>query len=225
MIGFAVSNSNLTSTNLILNREKLVDWCSVNPGNRLISPKGNHIPKKPEFPSNIIQPKASQCTVSSVALIALELRNSLDSSRRNLAPIGTGSGNLNSLREKAILRDQIKQIKEAELVKGKSILDVKNRILSLPSLCDALRSKCLTDNRTCLKTTELMKVLTTELFLTHWELAQRLQILTSIIPEFLTVIPADDVVPVSTVRLNLSAPYGIIRKKVIKYVIMESEKI
>ena len=191
----------------------------------MILPGDNHIPPKPELPSTIVQTKAARCTVSSVASIALNLRNSLDLKRRNVAPLGTGSENLISLREKAILRDQTRQVKEDELSKEKSCLDLRSRIISLPSLCDALRSICLAANRTCIKTSELITHLVSELFLTPWELAQRLQILSSIIPEFLTLVPADLIVPVSTVRLNLSAPYGIVRKKVTTYVAMESERI
>ena len=190
----------------------------------MISPVSNHIPLKPDIPSTVVETKAGRCTVSLVASIALNLRNSVDLQRRSLAPMGTGSENLISLREKAILRDQTRQVKEYELSKEKSSLDLRNRILSLPSLCDALRSKCLTANRTCIKTSELMRHLVSELFLTHWELAQRLQILSSIIPEFLTLVPADLIIPVPTVRLNLSAPYGIVRKKVTTYVASESDK-
>ena len=126
------------------------------------------------------------------------------------------------MRDQIILRDQTKEIKTAELLREKNILDAKNRILSLPSLCDTLRSKCLMDNRTCLKISELLRLLVSELFLTRSELSQRLDILKSIIPEFLTVVPADNILPVCTVRLNLQTPYSVVRKKVMAYVLKAS---
>ena len=179
------------------------------------------IPAKPIIATKIEAiSKTSKCTVRSLAHEASARRKDIETANRPLS--SNGVDNLETLRERAIMRDKTKDLRAIEELKAKKELDTKNRFSSLPSLCDALRSKCLANNRTCMKTSELMKHLIAELFLTQKELTQRLSILTGIIPEFITMIPADDLVPVSTVRLNLQVPYGAIRKKVLSYVISVS---
>jgi hypothetical protein len=204
-------------------REKIAEWSLLNPGDQPFVVLASCIPAKPIVSTKVESiNRTSKVVLKSLAHEASERRKDIETANK---PLGTnGIDNLEKLRERAIMRDKTKDLRAIEELQAKKILDTKNRFLSLPSLCDALRSKCLANNRTCIKTSDLMRHLITELFLTQKELSQRLSILTGIIPEFITVVPADDLVPVSTVRLNLQVPYGLVRKKVLSYVLSVSNE-
>lgn len=204
-------------------REKIAEWSLLNHGDHPFVVLASCIPAKPIISTKVESiNKSSKVILKSIAHEASERRKDIVTVNKLLGT--NGVDNLEKLRERAIMRDRTKDLRATEELQAKKELDLKNRFLSLPSLCDALRSKCLANNRTCIKTSDLMRHLITELFLTQKELSQRLSILTGIIPEFITVIPADDLVPVSTVRLNLQAPYGIVRKKVLSYVLSVSKE-
>ena len=209
---------NTFASNALYFRDKLDEWCSLNPGDHVVAARSNYIP---DMPAITEATKAPMSTASMITLAASE--------QKKVLPLNytatSGSDGLKYLRDQAVIRDQNKDTRAAEQLKEKNSLDLRNRILSLPTLCDALRSRCLADNRLCLRTSELMHILVSELFLTRQELAQRLSLLSGIIPEFITLVPADDIVPVSTVRLNLQAPYGIVRRKVISYIASVSDNI
>ena len=201
----------------------LDDWCSLHsPDHPLVAMK-NHIPTKPPITLNIHGISVSQCTVSAIAAIALEQRNIASLARQDSGSCISGSNGLKSLRDQIILRDLSKDVRAAELLRENIILETKNRLLSLTSLCDTLRTKCLTDNRTCLKIPELLLLLKSELFLTRKELTLRVEILEKIVPEFITVVAADNIVPVCTVRLNLHTSYSVVRQKVAEHVLSESQ--
>jgi hypothetical protein len=204
-------------------REKIAEWSQLNPGDQPFVVRASCIPAKPIISTKVESVnRTSKLFLKSLAHEASERRKDIETAKK---PLGTnGIDNLEKLRERAIMRDKTKDLREIEELQAKKVLDTKNRFLSLPSLCDALRSKCLANNRTCIKTSDLMRHLITELFLTQKELSQRLSILTGIIPEFITVVPADDLVPVSTVKLNLQVPYGLVRKKVLSYVVSVSNE-
>lgn len=173
------------------------------------------IPPRPSLISKLAVSKDSRMATSFLAPIIEKVRNESNPSNDDASM--TGMESLLQLREKAFMRDKSRDLRAAEEMELKKIHDTKERIASLPTLCDALRSKCLGENRTCVKTSELIRNLISELCLSQIELSQRLLMISEIVPEFITVIPADDVVSTSTIRLNLRAPYAPIRRKVIDY--------
>ena len=91
---------------------------------------------------------------------------------------------------------------------------VANRYSSLPSLCDVLRSLARAERRIANRTSqELVEKLAPDLRISEDELKLRLALLVEHVPEFLSVFPPDDVVDVETVRINLSAPFQQVRRK------------
>ena len=106
------------------------------------------------------------------------------------------------------MRDKKKDLRAVEEHEAKSKSEVKIRTLLLSSLCDVLRSKCLEANRTRIKTSELMQHLVSELSLTKEELLLRLHVLADVVPDFLSLVPAGRIVPVSAVQLSLQALWG-----------------
>lgn len=196
-------------------REKFEEWCLVSNGESPVAIKASLIPPKPDGLQNSVMKKASTHSVTVIASMALERRNAAHLEKQ--PECVSGVENLSRLREIAITRDKSKELRAVEELEEKLKLESKNRVASLPSLCDALRSKCLVANKSRTKTSVLMQHLVSELFLTKKELLSRLHILAEVVPEFLLFIPADHIVPVSTIQLNLQAPYGEVRKKIIAY--------
>lgn len=196
-------------------REKFEEWCLASNGESPVAIKASLIPPKPDELQNSVVKKTSTHSVTVVASRALERRNIAELEKQ--AGCVSGVENLSRLREIAITRDKSKDLRAVEELGEKLKLESKNRVASLPSLCDVLRSKCLVANKTRTKTSVLMQHLVSELSLTKKELLLRLHILADVVPEFLIFIPADHIVPVSTIQLNLQAPYGAVRKKIIAY--------
>ena len=196
-------------------REKFEEWCSASNGESPVATKASLIPPKPDGLQKSVIKKTSTHSVTVIASMALERRNAAQLDKQSGCVCGVE--NLSRLREIAITRDKSKELRAVEELGEKLNLESKNRVASLPSLCDALRSKCLVGNKSRTKTSVLMQHLVSELFLTKKELLSRLHILAEVVPEFLLFIPADHIVPVSTVQLNLQAPYGEVRKKIIAY--------
>lgn len=197
-------------------REKFEAWCLANHGQSFVVVCTSLIPPKPDGIQNSMVKKNPKHSVTVLASMASERRNIAEV--ENQARGGSGVDNLCRLREMAILRDQSKELRAVQELEARVKIESKNRILSLPSLCDALRSKCLSANRTHIKTSELVQHLISELSVTKKELLLRLHIIVDVVPEFLTLIPADHIVPVSTVQLHLHVPYGAVRKKVLAYI-------
>jgi hypothetical protein len=197
-------------------REKFEAWCLANHGQSRVVVCTSFIPPKPDVLKNSMVKKTPKHSVTVLASMASERRNIAE--EENQVRGGSGVDNLSRLREMAILRDQSKELRAVQELEARVKIESRNRILSLPSLCDALRSKCLSANRTHIKTSELVQHLISELSLTKKELLLRLHIIVDVVPEFLTLIPADHIVPVSTVQLHLHVPYGAVRKKVLAYI-------
>jgi hypothetical protein len=191
-------------------RENIDEWCLLHPNDSKIVATFTSIPPKPH---NQIENLRKGMCVSKIALLAEEERHSLERHSSS-----TGLASLNESKLLAEKRFCNKDILAMQLLNQQNVITLKNRIASLPSLCDALRSKCMNANRTSMKTSDLMQTMTSELFLTKKELMNRLCLLTGIIPEFITILPRDDIVAFSVIRLNLQANYGLIRKKIITYV-------
>lgn len=190
------------------------EWCLLHPNDQRIVAKLTSIPPKPQ---NQMDNLRNTCAVSRIALLAEEERHSLEDSQKTNS-LSTGMVSLNESKLLAEKRYCNKDLLALQLLNEQNMVTLKNRVVSLPSLCDALRSKCMSTNRTCMKTSDLMHIMTAELFLTKKELMTRLCLLTGIIPEFITILPGDDIVAVSVIRLNLQANYSLIRKKIITYV-------
>lgn len=195
-------------------RGNLDEWCLLNPNDQRIVAKLTSIPPKPQNRMDILR---NTCAVSKIALLAEEERHNLEVGQK-INSLSTGMVSLNESKLLAEKRYCSKDLLALQLLNQQNMVTLKNRIVSLPSLCDALRSKCMSSNRTCMKTSDLMQIMTAELFLTKKELMNRLCLLTGIIPEFITILPGDDIVAVSVIRLNLQANYSLIRKKIISHV-------
>lgn len=191
-------------------------WSKLHPGEGLVTVKKTSFPPKPNLLLTSVTSKSAR-TVSSFLAEVPRLVRIVSEPAYNVVGM-TGMESLAQLREKASQRDKSKDVRVAAEMELKKRADAKERMASLPTLCDALRSKCLGENRTRVKTAELIRHLISELSLTPSELSQRLSMISAIVPEFIKVIPADDVVGSSTVQLDLKAPYGSIRRKVIEHI-------
>lgn len=182
-------------------------------GNQSMNNNSDIHDNDPSYKSN------NRCTVSFVANIAFTKRQ-IDA-KDVLEPQLDADNGFIALRENAGKKDGNKESKELEIAKEKKRIDYNNRVVSLPSLCDAIRSKCLNSNKSCMKTSDFIDALSRELLLKNInrkELNERTQLLAKIAPEFISIIPADKKVPYSTMRVNLKTPVDSIKKKLARFV-------
>jgi hypothetical protein len=101
----------------------------------------------------------------------------------------------------------------------------KNRFKSLPVLCDAIRSLCISGKKSGRPdrfvwelNTFVMKI-APDLGLNINELKIRIKLLQEMVPEFISIIPPDDLVKIWTLRINSDAPFVPLRQKVSKIVL------
>lgn len=198
-------------------RNSLDDWYSCHPESDSVVSSCSHIPPIPVTTDNInqttvINSKRAGYTASAIASIALEKRKSGHEHDHALL-----SGGLEGLRHLAEIRERNKDQNEAEKRKEKSDGELRTRLVSICVLCDALRSKCMMNNRVSIKTTDIINQLSKELSILPKELMIRLQLLTSIVPEYLTIVQPDNVVSFSVVRFNMQVSYDQVRKKLASY--------
>ena len=200
-------------------RDSLDDWYSCHPESDFVVTSCSHIPPIP-IPTNNnnhsttsgLHSKRTGNTASAIASIALEKRKNGQEQDHALL-----SGGLEGLRHLAEMRERNKDQNEAEKRKEKSDGELRTRLVSICVLCDALRSKCMMSNRASVKTTDIINQLSKELSILPKELMIRLQLLTSIVPEYLTIVQPDNVVSYSVVRFNMQVSYDQVRKKLAAY--------
>jgi len=184
----------------------------------IVHPHTTNIPPMPEL-SAAASSHASTAggkvaaTVTSIASIALAKRNSTTAGHEHEL-----TGGLDGLRHLAEQRERMKKETESAKLKEKADANMRSRLASLCVVCDALRSKFLTSNRSSLKTAELLHKLSAELSILPRELAARVQLVAAVVPELITVVHPDNVVPYSVVRFNMQALYATARKKLAQYV-------
>jgi len=117
---------------------------------------------------------------------------------------------LEGLKKFAIERGQKDQ--HMEELKARKTIECR-RLESLPTLCEILRSMARSTGQRHRAINELVRALAPDMKLPNEELKERLIMLSTCAPEFLSIAPADDVVAVETVRINLSAPFADVRRR------------
>lgn len=135
------------------------------------------------------------------------------SSDRGVAAV---PGGIEQLRLLAVEREKASQQRCAELMQEKERVSSAAIFKSLPSLCNTLRAMALSRNkRNTFIMADLLRDLVLGLQVDGAELKTRLVVIATELPEFLTILPPDERVPVETVRVNLLADYGRVRSKLI----------
>ena len=118
-----------------------------------------------------------------------------------------------NLHDLAIARGKLKMVEDEQYQK-KRRYDIKlERIRSLTSLCDVLRTAARAKGRTIFPLKDCMDRYTLQFNITKSEFSTRLKLINDVVPEFLCVIPTNQRVPVDTLRINLDAPYATVRSK------------
>ena len=124
------------------------------------------------------------------------------------------SGGIEQLRLEAIERERASKLREEHLQLERQRAANIATLKALLPLCDALRSLALSRNkRSSFVTTELLRELVLSLRISEAELKTRLAKVAEELPEFLTLLPADERVSVETVRVNLVVEYAEVRRK------------
>ena len=181
----------------------------------MIKPDLSILPTKPDI-SLIIDKK--QVEALELAKIAKEKKRKLLSiADEELKEIDNeGNNGLESIRKLAEKRQKMQQENDDKKNEDKKKIEMNTRLKSLPTLCDTLRSLCRSTNRNIRPLNELINILAPDLRLQPKELYQRFLLLHDIAPEFINILPPDNLVNVTTIRINLDCPYGYLRTKICK---------
>jgi hypothetical protein len=110
--------------------------------------------------------------------------------------------------------------KEAEQ-QCQSSLRCLNRAICLPSLCDAVRAHCLHRNKNIFLVDEFATLMTMTCTLTSLRLLNEPSIdliehLSVTVPEFISLVPPDDLIDQPFVRVNIDTPYNTLRQKLMR---------
>jgi hypothetical protein len=120
------------------------------------------------------------------------------------------------LRERAIQREESARV-EAERIKAQVAAEETNRLLHmLPSLADTLRSLSMRNNRSHMLKKDCVEGIIAALQLKTHQVQQGFDLLCTIAPEFISIVPAEKGVP-ATVAVNRATPYKEVRGKVVEY--------
>ena len=88
-----------------------------------------------------------------------------------------------------------------------------DRVKTFLRICTAIRSTSSQFKKTIFMLSEIKERLSSELMMGSNEFLVRLHMIVTIVPEFITIFPPDDLVKEETLRINLNAPFGAIREK------------
>lgn len=128
-----------------------------------------------------------------------------------------GKITLEMLRERAAKREEI-ALQQKEKVKIQLAEEESERLLQLlPTLADAFRSMAVRKNRTNMTRKDSLEGVSRALQLRPQQVATGMDLLCSIVPEFLCQLSADLGVP-ATVTVNRNLPYKEVRGKIVEYV-------
>jgi len=160
--------------------------------------------------------KSSLCQFSSAERQDLQSRNLAGPAAVERPTNGASSsvGGIAQLRLEAIERERASKLREEQIHRDRQKAANTALLKALLPLCDSLRSLALSRNkRSTFVSTELIRDLVLSLRVSEEELKIRLAKAAAELPEFLTLLPADDRVPVDTVKINLLVEYAEVRRK------------
>jgi hypothetical protein len=150
-----------------------------------------------------------------------------NSSSSSISSSSSKVADMDELRRRTVDSAAEAQRRAVLLVQEHARSAATQRINSLPAVCDTLRLHWLSKGggggriarrSSAMMTHEVLNDLAPSLATSQSELLVRLQIIARELPEFLTLFPADDVVQVPTVQVNLHAPYADVRSKACRFV-------
>ena len=162
-----------------------------------IAPDASVIPERPARPAIEINVKNS-------------VPEKIKSRESEAMDVANETVNLHDL---AIARGKLKMIEDEQYQKQRRY-DIKlERVRSLTSLCDVLRTAARAKGRIVFPLKECIDQYTLQFNITKSEFSTRLKLINDAVPEFLCIIPTNQRVPVDTLRINLDAPYATVRAK------------
>lgn len=103
--------------------------------------------------------------------------------------------------------------KEADLSNRLARKRIQERI-ALVSLCDAFRNLCVTTCKYNFPWSTVCDTFMRQLRISREDLLRRTQLLQSVVPEYISINPPNDIMETEWIRINEHAPYTQVRKKV-----------
>lgn len=202
----------------------LISLNSASNNEKLIEPNYDCIPIKPEISSrkrcNEDAHQLAKKTAIDRQLNLINTKEKLENIKENEIKNGRVGDSLEVLKILVNEREKNSIESSKKIIIEKKELVKKNRYKSLPVLCDAIRSICISGKKSGRPERFLWELNTfvlkiaPDLGLHINELIIRFKLLQEIVPEFISILPPDDLVNIWTIRINRDAPFVPLRQKV-----------
>jgi len=176
----------------------------------------NQIPEKPKISHSDHKPQELKESKSK-ALLFQELEHVRPNNITKVVAIPQGVS-LNDLKQEAIDRGKKSALAMQEMQVAYEKQEHVFLVKRLPTICNTLRSYCLIDKIYSVTLSNMISRLSSDFRISKVEVRKSLSLLTTIVPEYLTVFPPDDIVPVATLRINPSSEHPIILNKIQQYI-------
>lgn len=180
------------------------------------------IPEKPNLTNQEIKPCNTGSERNSFASSVSALSNQIKREQAMHHAAGSAATKevktLDELRNMAIAKGALLKSMEEKVRREQETRDECSRLRMLPRICDSLRALFVLNRRTTIIANECYNKLAMELRRNILDVEKMVHTLACIAPEFVTIFPADDTIPVCTLRINKEAPYRDVRNKVMQAV-------
>lgn len=127
---------------------------------------------------------------------------------------------LERLRERAITREAEDRARAAADVQTAATEDRSRRLKSLLEVCHALRSLFLFRQKSSLPVSECYNKIAAETRCSLESAKASVGLLLTVVPEFVSIEDADDILPYSTLKVDTLRPYKDVRETVLQFVKM-----
>lgn len=169
------------------------------------------LPAKPHTNGNSTN-NSNSCGVSRAEkqrreIVAASAASIMSTDRSSVSASTELEYSLESLRTAAKLHKEKAEKALVQRVKDDKEAQESTRRKSLPQLCHVLRLIALSTNRSTTTISSLMTHLRAKGHEATPSLKVELEFLATIVPEFVTIFPPDDVINESTIRINLATPF------------------
>jgi hypothetical protein len=173
--------------------------------------------------------KASSLSLfSTTELQEIQERNRLGAtSDRAAVTTSLQAGGIDQLRQMAIEREKESKQRQILIEAERAKTSLIRKVKALPALCDTLRSLAVAKRSKASATfitTDLIRDLIPSLRVDEKELRDRLAMVATELPEFLSVVAPSEMLPIEMLRVNLLADYAQVRRKCLSVIQRECQR-
>lgn len=136
--------------------------------------------------------------------------------------INNSSNKLEALKSAVLARNAEKSASSEIEAVAKAKVSRVQRLRALPAFCDLLRMLFNRKRKTVLSTYECLRTLVAETTVGSEEYKWRLYLICEVVPDFISIVPPDDISPVEHIKVNIYCKYDECMKRLHAYIDSEA---